>query len=76
MPPGPPPSNTVAECGEFSTTLLPMFTELRINSDSGKPHANFEQNTVLRAALEHIVGALAGEVSKRNMQPAVSLTVE
>ena len=24
LPPGPPPSNTVAECGEWSTTLLPL----------------------------------------------------
>src|SRR5438874_3095950 len=49
---------------------LPIFTELRINSDTGKPHANFEHNTALRSALEIIVGKLAAEVSKRNMQPA------
>ncbi len=49
---------------------LPMFTELRVNSDSGKPHANFEQNPKLRAALESIVKSLAGEVSKKNLQPA------
>jgi hypothetical protein len=24
VPPGPPPSNTVAECGEWSTTMLPL----------------------------------------------------
>ena len=47
-----------------------MFPELRANSDAGKPHANFEANPKLRESLEHIVGALAGEVSKRNLQPA------
>ena len=46
---------------------LPMFTELRVNSDQGTPHANFERNPALKESLEHIVGALAGEVSKRNM---------
>ncbi len=46
---------------------LPMFTELRENCDAGKPHANFERNARLREALEHIVGRVAGEVSKRNL---------
>ena len=48
---------------------LPMFPELRVNSDAGKPHANFENNPKLRAALETIVTRLAGEVSKRNLGP-------
>src|SRR4051812_3176247 len=48
---------------------LPMFPELRVNSDAGKPHANFENNPTLRSALEHIVTHLAGEVSKRNLGP-------
>jgi ATP-binding protein involved in chromosome partitioning len=47
---------------------LPMFTELRINSDAGNPHANYEQIPPLRDALNHIVTTLAGEVSKRNME--------
>jgi len=46
---------------------LPLFPELRVNSDSGNPHANFEKNPKLRDALEHITRALAGEVSKRNL---------
>ena len=49
---------------------LPMFTELRVNSDAGNPHANFEGNPALRAALEALVGNLAGAISKRNMAPA------
>jgi ATP-binding protein involved in chromosome partitioning len=48
---------------------LPMFPELRVNSDSGKPHANFEGDSRLRDALQTIVTRLAGEVSKRNLGP-------
>lgn len=46
--------------------ILPMFTELRINSDLGDPRANFAVPK-LGAALEQITQALAGEVSKRNL---------
>ena len=46
---------------------VPMFTELRINSDHGKPEWNFTVNPKLRDALERVVRNLAGEVSKRNM---------
>ena len=49
---------------------IPMFTELRVNSDAGKPHANFEGNPKLKASLESIVGHLAGEISKRNLSVA------
>jgi ATP-binding protein involved in chromosome partitioning len=49
---------------------VPMFTELRINSDHGKPDWNFTTNPKLRDALQNVVRNLAGEVSKRNMQPA------
>jgi ATP-binding protein involved in chromosome partitioning len=49
---------------------LPMFTELRVNSDAGNPHANYEKNPELRDALNHIVSTLAGEVSKRNVEGA------
>jgi len=56
---------------------IPMFTELRINSDAGKPHANFEGTPKLREALEAIVCNLAGEVSKRNLQSAgPTLTIQ
>lgn len=54
---------------------LPMFPELRVNSDAGTPQANFEKNPKLREALEHIVGALAGEVSKRNLESPAEFTV-
>jgi ATP-binding protein involved in chromosome partitioning len=49
---------------------IPMFTELRINSDHGKPDWNFTTNPKLRGALEAVTRNLAGEVSKRNLQPA------
>jgi len=46
---------------------IDLHTELRINSDAGRPHSNYETNPALKASLEHIVAALTGEVSKRNM---------
>jgi ATP-binding protein involved in chromosome partitioning len=49
---------------------LPMYTQLRVNSDAGTPKANFEGDPKLRDALENITKRLAGEVSKRNLQPA------
>jgi len=49
---------------------VPMFTELRVNSDAGKPTANFEGDPRLRDALQNVVRNLAGEVSKRNLRPA------
>lgn len=49
---------------------VPMFTELRINSDHGQPEWNFTTNPKLRDALESVVRHLAGEVSKRNLQTA------
>ena len=55
---------------------LPMFTELRIHSDIGRPHANYEINPKLRAALEAIVTRLGDEVDERNArQPKVQLNV-
>jgi len=49
---------------------LPMFTELRVNSDAGNPTANFESNAQLKQALERLVQNLAAQVSLRNMQAA------
>ena len=49
---------------------LPMFTELRVNSDAGTPVKNFEGHPRLKASLEQLVTHLGGEVSKRNLQPA------
>lgn len=54
---------------------LPMFTELRVNSDAGKPHRNFEGNPKLRQALDSIAANLAGEVSKMNASAGVTLEV-
>jgi ATP-binding protein involved in chromosome partitioning len=47
---------------------LPMFTDLRVNSDAGTPEKNFALPK-LREALESMTTALAGEVSKRNLAP-------
>jgi ATP-binding protein involved in chromosome partitioning len=55
---------------------LPMFTELRVNSDAGDPTANFTGHPKLRESLERIVTHLAGEVSKRNLAtPAPTLNI-
>ncbi len=54
---------------------IPMFTELRINSDEGRPHANFEGNSVLKTSLEAIVKSLIGEVAKRNQQSGPTLEI-
>jgi ATP-binding protein involved in chromosome partitioning len=55
---------------------LPMFTELRVNSDAGNPTANFTGHPKLRESLERIVTHLAGEVSKRNLaSPAPTLNI-
>src|SRR5437763_2572781 len=48
---------------------IPLFPELRVNSDAGNPTANFEGNPKLRDALEAIVRNLAGQVSLRNFAP-------
>jgi ATP-binding protein involved in chromosome partitioning len=45
---------------------IPMFTELRSNSDRGTPHANFEGNPKLRQALEALASRVADEVTQRN----------
>ncbi|MGE5607746.1 MAG: Mrp/NBP35 family ATP-binding protein [Bacillota bacterium] len=47
---------------------IPMFQELRVNSDAGTPHANFDGNPKLAQALETIVKNLAGQVSLRNLR--------
>jgi ATP-binding protein involved in chromosome partitioning len=49
---------------------LPMFTELRVNSDTGNPTANYTNNPKLRESLQHIVQNLAGQVSIRNLSAA------
>jgi ATP-binding protein involved in chromosome partitioning len=56
---------------EFNVPYLgavPMVTELRVHSDSGQPELNFTTHPLLKKALEELVGNVAAEVSKRNMQ--------
>jgi ATP-binding protein involved in chromosome partitioning len=48
---------------------VPMYMELRQNSDAGTPLKNFDGNPLLRQSLETITTHLAGEVSKRNLGP-------
>jgi len=48
---------------------LPMFPELRVNSDAGRPIANFEGNPKLKEALEALTKNLAAQVTLRNVQP-------
>ena len=55
---------------------VPMYPEMRKNSDAGTPLKNYEGDPTLRAALEHVVTTLAGEVSKRNLTaPAPQLNI-
>jgi ATP-binding protein involved in chromosome partitioning len=54
---------------------IPMFTELRVNSDTGNPTANFEGTPKLRESIESITQKLAGEISKRNMMHLPTLTI-
>lgn len=49
---------------------IPMFTELRVNSDLGRPHANFEGNPGLRAALEAAAQRLVEEVTRQTATAA------
>lgn len=49
---------------------IPMFTDLRKNSDLGTPEANFEENPKLRDALEGIVKTLLGQVRLQTSAPA------
>jgi|SRR5690348_6623842 len=68
--------NAARQLGMPYLGAIPMFTEVRKNSDAGNPQANFQGNPKLAQALETIVCNLAGEVSKRNLQSsAPTLTV-
>ena len=49
---------------------LPMFTQMRINSDAGNPQANFTGDPRLRIALETLAANIVNEVNKRNARPA------
>ncbi|MDB5320938.1 MAG: Iron-sulfur cluster carrier protein [Phycisphaerales bacterium] len=55
---------------------LPLYTELRVNSDAGDPTKNFTGNPKLAEALNQIVQNLAGQVSLRNLRaPAPELNI-
>ncbi|HEY1684010.1 MAG TPA: Mrp/NBP35 family ATP-binding protein [Tepidisphaeraceae bacterium] len=56
---------------------IPMFTEVRANSDAGTPIRNFQGTEKLHQALDEFVSHVAGEVSKRNLSsagPTLSVT--
>jgi ATP-binding protein involved in chromosome partitioning len=54
---------------------VPMVAQLCANSDAGKPHANFENDPVLRDALMKIVAALTSAVEERNREVTPTLTI-
>jgi len=47
---------------------IPIFTELRVNSDAGTSRKNFEGNPKLAEALMRIVQNLAGQISLHNLR--------
>jgi len=55
---------------------LPMFTQLRVNSDAGNPTANFGADPRLNDALMSLVNALVAQVNLRNLTvPTPTLNV-
>jgi ATP-binding protein involved in chromosome partitioning len=48
---------------------IPMFPELRVNSDAGNPTKNFEGNAKLRQSLEAVVTNLQQQVAARDLGP-------
>ncbi len=59
---------TAQELGIPFLGELPMFPELRINSDNGNPTRNFEGDPRLREALETIANNLVAQVNLQQMQ--------
>jgi ATP-binding protein involved in chromosome partitioning len=47
---------------------LPLYVDLRVNSDAGTPEKNFDSNPGLSAALTRIVKKLAGQISLHNLK--------
>jgi ATP-binding protein involved in chromosome partitioning len=41
---------------------VPMMTELRVNSDAGKPHANFEGPPRLKQSLEALIEGVESSI--------------
>jgi ATP-binding protein involved in chromosome partitioning len=54
---------------------VPMFTDLRKNSDAGTPGKNFEGVLKLRESLEAVVQNLQNEVARRSTTAGPTLTV-
>lgn len=54
---------------------IPMFTDLRLHSDQGRPHANFEGPAKLREALEQMTRRVQDQVNQRSNTPGVRLEV-
>jgi ATP-binding protein involved in chromosome partitioning len=63
------------ELGAAFLGELPMFTELRENSDIGKPHANFEGSPALKSSLEAIVKNLLDRVDVINRKQKPTLEI-
>lgn len=57
---------TAARLGLPFLGAVPMFTELRQNSDAGTPVKNFESDPLLTTSLEAVGRALVAEVDHRN----------
>ena len=47
---------------------VPIYVDLRINSDAGTPERNFDSNPGLCAALTRVVENLAGQISLHNLK--------
>jgi ATP-binding protein involved in chromosome partitioning len=47
---------------------VPLYTDLRINSDAGTPLKNYELNPGLAKSLKHVVESLAGQISLHNLK--------
>jgi ATP-binding protein involved in chromosome partitioning len=54
---------------------LPLFPELRVHSDAGTPHRNFEYTPALRQALETIVTNLVAQCDARGQAGTPTLTI-
>jgi ATP-binding protein involved in chromosome partitioning len=52
---------------------VPMYTELRANSDAGTPEKNFEGTPLLRESLENVVTNLVSQVMKREASDVVPM---
>jgi ATP-binding protein involved in chromosome partitioning len=47
---------------------VPIYVDLRVNSDAGTPDKNFDSNPGLSAALTRIAENLAGQISQHNLK--------